>query len=268
MGKSIPQIVPDVDAFLALEPEAIAGVMLEHLHDRDPSEHQFIHPAAISAVYTFGGYDPRKVEACQKRLVEGWAVLENLGLLVRRPSDGQGAYILSRRGEATKNGADLKHFQDASLFPRDLVHGSIRTNVYSLFVQGDYEMAVLKAYRLVEIAVRDACGPGYKEMYGVELIRAAFHTESGPLTRRDEQKSEREALSHLFAGAIGRFKNPSSHRHVVFNDPREAIEMILFANHLLRIVEERRNARAVVVDTSESESIPVAAESAGETATP
>lgn len=69
---------------------------------------------------------------------------------------------------------------------------------------------------------------------GVSLMRKAFDAESGPLSDESEPTSEREALSHLFAGAIGRFKNPSSHRHVEIDDAGEAFEMLAFASHLLR----------------------------------
>jgi hypothetical protein len=63
------------------------------------------------------------------------------------------------------------------------------------------------------------------------------------LTDANQEESERLALSHLFAGAIGSYKNPHSHRTVSITDPKEAQEMVMLASHLLRIVEARVSAR-------------------------
>jgi uncharacterized protein (TIGR02391 family) len=94
--------------------------------------------------------------------------------------------------------------------------------------------------KAVEVAVRDAAHlPGE---LGVRLMRKAFDPKNGPLTDTEADEGEREALSALFAGAIGSYKNPHSHRDVQLTDPRAAVEIIMLANHLLRIVDGRRSA--------------------------
>jgi hypothetical protein len=58
----------------------------------------------------------------------------------------------------------------------------------------------------------------------------------GPLTDTQLPAAEQEAMANLFAGAIGLYKNPQSHRHVPTH-PEDAAEVIVFASQLLRIVD-------------------------------
>jgi uncharacterized protein (TIGR02391 family) len=123
--------------------------------------------------------------------------------------------------------------------PKALLHPSIANRVRAAFMRGDLDQAVFISFKAVEEAVRQAGGYNPTDI-GTDLMRKAFDSEKGKLTDLSQPKAEREALSHLFAGAIGSYKNPHSHRTVNLTDPREAQEQVMLATHLLNIVDTRR----------------------------
>jgi uncharacterized protein (TIGR02391 family) len=234
---TIPRLIPDPDTLLALQPEELAGYVLEYLNAPRQDKRDSISRYNFGLWHTVDEYPKDRWGECQHALMEAWAYLEREGLIAAKPEQ-EGWYFVTRRGKKVKTHADLEALRLASLFPKDSIHPEIAQTVYPLFLRGEYETAVFQAFKTVEVRVRTAAGFDLTD-YGVTLMRKAFHPDTGPLTDTTEPKPEREALQHLFAGAIGRLKNPSSHRHVPITNPAETVEILQFASHLLRIVDDR-----------------------------
>jgi len=108
--------------------------------------------------------------------------------------------------------------------------------VRTQFLMGEYELAAFAAMREVEIRVRELAKAD-QSLIGVKLMREAFKPESGPLSDPNLDPGERVGMMELFAGAIGTFKNPSSHRQVDYEDPTEASEVVMLADLLMRILD-------------------------------
>jgi len=118
------------------------------------------------------------------------------------------------------------------------LHFRIRDRALPQFLLGEYELAAFAALREVEIRVREL--PGAPEsLIGVKLMQEAFKLDDGALYDPNLDRGEAEAMMALFRGAIGVFKNRSSHRAVDYgSDPVQASEVVLLADLLLRLLDE------------------------------
>ncbi|NEX92990.1 TIGR02391 family protein [Caulobacter sp. 17J65-9] len=235
--------IPDADVLLALPAEELAGKVLFLMKRR---QDRSLHAGNLTLELADQAGSPSpydgRVRDVQVALAEAIAWLQGQALLVPEPGNHNGWLVLSRRAREMKDEIDFSAYRSASLLPRELLHPSIREQVWLSFVRGDYPTAVFQAMRQVEIAVRTASG-GDPDAPGVRMARRAFNPEDGPLRDEQAEAGERQGMMDLFAGALGALKNPHSHRVVNFDSPAEPIAVILFASQLLRIVENREAAR-------------------------
>jgi uncharacterized protein (TIGR02391 family) len=170
-------------------------------------------------------------------LAEGWAWLMTHGLVAPNPTQGTpDAYRITRLGEQT-----LKHGGARLVAAERLgvsLHPRIAQQVEEQFLLGQYDLAVFAALREVEIRVRQLADAP-ESLLGVKLMQQAFSLNGpGPLVDTTADPGEQEAAMNLFKGAIGLFKNPTSHRAVSYDDPVIASEIILLADLLLRLLDQ------------------------------
>jgi uncharacterized protein (TIGR02391 family) len=233
---NIFDIISNADDLIALEPSELAGVILTIFNFTNENS---INRSNFVSQHTVKDYPREKLEPALNALMEAWVWLEREGLIIPQPGDNgrHGWCIVSRQGQKIKNREDLRVYQKAGILPVKFLDPRISTKVYAAFLRGDYETAIFQAFREVEIQVRNA-GRFPDDAIGTRLMRDAFGKD-GPLTDKSTLAAEQDALQHLFAGAIGLYKNPHSHRRIPIADPQFAAEAILLANHLLGIVSIR-----------------------------
>ena len=200
-------------------------------------------PGAVS-VYTGGDLRANK-DAIVQKIAEAWAWLEREGYLVLAPRARHGDQwrVLTERGQQLISrpvDETLQHVKAAELLGDDL-HPRIEQQVRREWIAGDYETAIFKAAREVEIAVGEALGAAKGRAIGVTVMNTAFK-QGGPLVDPAQDPGEQEGTRSLYTGFIGVFKNPGSHRHWQPDDPVQAAEIIRPADLLMRMLDDRVGA--------------------------
>jgi uncharacterized protein (TIGR02391 family) len=233
-------VIPDALTLLNLEPEEIANLLLQSIRQAATQSPFGLlsRTEVLKSDVLVGGYPQPYHMPIRQAFAEAWVWLEREGLLVLRPEQDKDIYFISRRGMRLASATDIEAYRKANLLPRHLLHPVLAQRVYGLFLRGDYDIAILQAFKDVEIAVRKAGKLAPKDL-GTDLMRKAFAVGGGPLADSASLPAEQQALSDLFSGAIGLYKNPQSHRNVSITDPVEAIEILMIASHLLQIVDVR-----------------------------
>jgi uncharacterized protein (TIGR02391 family) len=209
----------------AMPIDRLGLLVLEHLAATNEwNEHNFLNHGANR------GVGERALRCWAEAL--NWLIAKGL---VARGTPGQSSaqtIFITRVGRRAI--AEGMQFIVAAARLDVALHGLL-IKVHSQFLIGEYEIAAFAAMREVEIRVRHLSGAD-SSLIGVKLMRKAFG-EGGTLADPTLDPGERVGLMELFAGAIGTFKNPPSHRQVDYANPTEASEVVLLADLLMRVLD-------------------------------
>lgn len=126
--------------------------------------------------------------------------------------------------------------EPASVFTRVIVEPEIERVSRDLFVSGHYSVAVQEAYKAVDKFIAERVGS--RSVTGTQLMESVFSPSSPKLywTERSTQSEvdEQKGYQRLYAGAMLGIRNPVTHEFNWVDEPEMALELIVFAQHLLR----------------------------------
>jgi uncharacterized protein (TIGR02391 family) len=237
---SLKNLIPDIGSLLSMSIPDLGGYILESLAgNRDGMVHLGNYVMEMDSVYAWGSQDEQRRASIS--VSSAWMWLKVNGLLCQDPGANASWDLITPLGREMCSRGALQALLGSQELPEGLLHHALLADVRPLFLQRRFDTAVFEAFKTLEVAVRSSAGYG-PDKIGMSLMSAAFHPENGPLTDRSLEQGERVALQQLMVGALGSYKNPSSHRKVELGSD-EAREMIVLASHLLKITDDRRAMR-------------------------
>lgn len=226
-------IFPPIELALEMEPEELAPFVLKHLKEIGSINRYNYTLNTGSEIKDYAGTN---IDLFQKHLMEAFIWLERELLLAPMPNQTGEWRFITRKGLKVLEEESFSSFSHSDLLSSENLHPVLIRKVKPLFLRGDYDTAIFQAFKAVELMVRKV-GRYKKSDYGVNLMRKAFNPETGSLSNKKSEPSEKQGMSDLFAGAIGLFKNPTSHRDIDGISPEEASDYIKVANCLLKMVD-------------------------------
>lgn len=131
-----------------------------------------------------------------------------------------------------------------TLFAQAVVEPEIVNVSRDLFASGHYNLAVAEAFKAVDKFVEAKAKTGKS---GAKAMRDAFGPSNPILCWSDRQtvsqRDEQEGYDHIYAGAMLGVRNPTTHEFNWVDNDQLALELLFFAQHLLRKAKAAKKIR-------------------------
>lgn len=132
----------------------------------------------------------------------------------------------------------------AGLYDALLTSQPLRAATRQLFIDGHYAEAVEEAYKCVNNTVKKRSG---SQRDGTALMFHVLNKDKPVLKLSDLRTStevdEQEGYAFIFAGCMLGIRNPRAHTHDLKDEPKAALEMLAWANHLMRVIGRAKRTR-------------------------
>lgn len=110
------RLIPDAQAMLDLEPEELAGYLLEFLSSPDGGNSLNRHNIGLPHVVE--GYPRHFQTQLSEAILEAWMFLEREGFVAPSPGGGGDWYFITRRGKRVAGHVNFTALQKANALPR------------------------------------------------------------------------------------------------------------------------------------------------------
>jgi uncharacterized protein (TIGR02391 family) len=236
------------DFFLNATLEQVAESVLKFIYEHFGTNKFTIHELMMK-ISTSDSYLKHKMDY-NKRIGNSWTFLESNYLIVRYIDRYAGIEWnshneereLGERALSLDLDSDISTYISSFRINKSFLHDVLQNNVWSLWENGNYINAITESMKWVEIKVREKSGLLPSDT-STSLMKKAFSVDRGKLKLSNfnesdiSSKSEQESVMFLFSGAVGYYRNPAIHREIELPSSNEAMEVILFANNLLPILD-------------------------------
>lgn len=151
-----------------------------------------------------------------------------------------------KEGKLSNNHPDSVESVSHLSFKELITNKSLRRKTEKLFMDGHHARAVEEAYKLLDNLVKKKAGLQDSDLTGAPLMQSVFSPKKPQLKlnegKSSSEQNEQSGYMQIYAGCMTGIRNPRAHDSDWEDTEERALQLLVFANHL---IERAQMAQAV-----------------------